>query len=858
MAVTVCLLVATAAVDPLLSRSFSFALVKYHTQSEGLIGGQVQLTATGSGLVPASTLAGWLDPRVTVVTGSPTRSTSALASWADPDWLVSLQHTEDACAHVHVVSGRCPRARDEVMVSVATQHQAEARKVSLRAPIRLKMASTKNGFVIYDTGHTVRVVGTFTASSTSVFWGGVNPARFSKNPTPGAPNATLLTSSATFSGQVPAEGSRSGPAKRWSQVSTSVVYPISLPKLSPRTLPAAVDGIHATSARHGGIQLYEPLSQIDDQTHNDLSQVRVIVPFLLVQLGIVLLILLVQVVTYLATVRRGEAVVLKMRGNGAAGVLRLGAGEFAPAVAAGSFAGLALAYAVDEVARRAWLPGSVVAQWVWGSLATAVGAVALIGVVWLVSWWLMASESINSLLRSRPPRRRARLSMPAAVLGTLCLLGIVLTATKNLTGAPTQVTPVLLAGLVAIVVGMLLAPVAARLVRWLLARCRPAGALAVAQLGRRAGVVAAVATLIITSALLTLSVSVFARAADNRAARTVADLGAAALVHVHTGSGSPNGQNLIDAVTAVDPQHRQFTPAVLISAVSPTSGAVLGVIPSDMQRIGSRAGLRHSVPWSALATGSSNGKPAALISTWTTKGAVGSLVSAPTMADVDGDFTVVGAAPYIPGVGARTIVVDLRTMLQAGERQDNVYFQVFSATQDPGRLARLEKALQKAGFASTDVETERQVRAGYDATATAWATNLSIVVSALSVLAALVSVVLVAIASRADRERDLRALRAGGLSRRVLRAATVGEFVLLALLGSVIGAATAPFAAWLTGRTMLWWSTPPAQPVTQTGFQWSAGSTSALALILLLLIVATLFGVRLAKSAATSEKDRAA
>ncbi|WP_446666653.1 FtsX-like permease family protein [Flexivirga sp. B27] len=127
--------------------------------------------------------------------------------------------------------------------------------------------------------------------------------------------------------------------------------------------------------------------------------------------------------------------------------------------------------------------------------------------------------------------------------------------------------------------------------------------------------------------------------------------------------------------------------------------------------------------------------------------------------------------------------------------------------------------------------------------------NLSIVVSALSVLAALVSVVLVAVASRADRERDLRALRTGGLPRRVVRAATVGEFVLLALVGSVIGAATAPFAAWLTGRTMLWWSTPPDQPLTKTGFQWTAGVSAAIALIVVLVVVATAFGTRIARSA---------
>jgi len=237
---------------------------------------------------------------------------------------------------------------------------------------------------------------------------------------------------------------------------------------------------------------------------------------------------LVQVTSFFATVRRGEAAVLKMRGNGTEGVVRLGAREFLPPAVVGVAAGLGLAYVVDGLVRHLWLPGRVAAQWNWISLVVAIAIAVLVGVVWLVCWWLMAREPISSLLRSRPPRRRgARLSMPAAVVGAVCLVGVVLTATKSLTGAPVQVTPVLLGGLVAIVVGAVLAPVAALLVRGLLARRRAAGALAVAQLGRRAGVVTALTTLIITSALLTLSVSVFARGADNRAARSAAPHSAA-------------------------------------------------------------------------------------------------------------------------------------------------------------------------------------------------------------------------------------------------------------------------------------------------------------------------------------------
>lgn len=838
-ALTVCLLVGTAAVDPLLTRSFSHAVVSFHARAEGDLGGQVLITAnslstqspqTAAELTSIPRLEKLLDPRVRPVVGSPVVSTYGNEFWHETLLPITVQSTVGQCRHVALVQGRCPTAEGEVLMSQPTFHRALT-GLHLGSVVTLgpTQAPTR-----------LRIVGVYTLPRADRFWRGVDVARFSPDSKDSV--ATLLGTPRTVEQSVP--------------VTASVSYPVLESRLTPASLASAAAGARAMEKR-GDVNVFESLNQVYDATRQDVQQVRRILPFLLVQLGVVLLILLVQVTSFFATVRRGEAAVLKMRGNGTAGVVRLGAAEFLPAAVAGAVGGLGLAYAVDGFVRHWWLPGSVAAQWSWSSLLVAAGMAVLIGAVWLVCWWLTARASISALLRARPPRRRGvRLSTPAAVLGAVCLVGVVLTATRSLTGAPVQITPVLLAGLVAIVVGALLAPAASWLVRRLLTRRRSAAALAVAQLGRRAGVVTAVTTLIITSALLTLSVSVFVRGADNRAARTAADLGATSLVHVSTGPGSASGQDLIDAVTSLDPQHREFAPAVMINASTPMSNAILGVIPSAMQHVGSRTGLQQQVPWSALGTGTADGRPAALIATWTTETTVGATVSAPTMADVDGDFTVVGAAPYIPGVGARTIVVDLKTMLAAGDRQDNVSFQVFAATQDPHRLAQLEAAVRKAGFASIQVQTTEQVRAGYDATATAWAMNLSIVVSVLAVLAALTSVVLVAVASRTDRRRDLRALRTGGVPRAVLRRATVGEFVMLALIGGLIGAATAPLASRLTGPTMLWWSTPPEQPVTRTGFQWPVGAAAAAALVVLLVVVGAAFGSRLARSAEAAERGR--
>lgn len=863
-AMTVCLLVGTASVDPLLTRSFKHALVGFHTQQLRPASNVVDITSGGPSPLSIATLRENVDPRVKAVTDKGAESRSVVVSSAKTEELVRLQTSKGQCAHLHLVEGRCPTARNDVIVSKAAVHAAGASTLKIGASLSVTDVYGGVSPRLHPT-KTMHVVGIFTASASDPFWGGLDVGGYSP-PSPSgvqSPTEYWLTPASTMNGHAPVtpqpQGKDADPSISWTSITNSVAYPIVTPKVDPNSLAAATAGLKKMQDRIGDTaDIFEPLTVIESTTHQDLKQTGEILPYLLLQLAIVLLILLVQVASFLATVRRGEAAVLKMRGNGTAGVVRLGAHEFLPSYVVGVVGGLGLAYVVDAVVRRVWLPGSVGAAWNWTSLIAALGMAVLVALVWFVCWWLTAREPISSLLRSRPPRRgQAGLSMPAAVLGALCLVGVVLTATKSLTGAPVQVTPVLLAGLVAIVVGALLAPVAGWLVRRLLVQGRSSGALAVAQLGRRAGVVTAVTTLIITSALLTLSLSVVARGADNREARTAADLGSAALVHVTIGPGTVSGQMLIDAVNSIDPKHHDFTPAVSINSSSPTSHAVLGVIPADMKRIGARGGLQDNVPWSDLEHEKSGTKPAALISTWTTRAQAGATLVGPTMADVDGQFRVAAAVPYIPGAGERTLVIDLKTMLAAGDRHDSISYQVFSATQDPKRLAQLDLAVRKAGFASTDVQNAKDVSAAYAATATAWAMKLSIVVSALSVLAALMSVVLVAVASRRDRERDLRALHTGGVRRAVLRRATVSEFVLLALVGSVIGALTAPLAARLIGPTMLWWSTPPKQPVTQTDFEWRVGTLGAVGLIVLLVVVGAVFGMRLARASGRGGRGRA-
>lgn len=839
-AVVICLLVGATSVSPLLTRSFSWALVRYHASLQGAVSGQV--TLSGDASTPYRKLVAAVDPRVRAVTAPPSG-----ADYTNVNWTLGtarLQYTTGECAHVKLVSGRCPTGRNEVMLSEAGYAHTSHLRLGEKLPI------TESNPSVSDHPHkTMTFVGVFTADPNDPVWGGIDVGQFAQGSLPDIPTQYWLTSRSTFEGPTRTEpapkgrGRTNGPVTTvagWTHLQHSAIFPIKSGGLTPARLQAAVAGLAATG-RHipSSVNISEPLSNVRADTRGDLDQVGQILPLLLVQLAAVLLILLAQLIAHLASVRRSEAALLKLRGHGVGGVIGFGFAEFTPSFVLGGAAGLALAYGVDWFARTIWLPGHVPTAWNWPALLIGVvTSLAVLG-IWAIIWRRMADQPITSLLRARPERSRGiRVSSTLAAVAALCIAGVLLTATHTLTGAPVLITPILLAALVALVVFIAISPVAGAAVRRLLRAQRPAAALSTAQMGRRAGVGAALITLIISTTLLTLSLSIYARGDDNRAARAASDIGAVTSLSVVASSPGPTSQDFVDAVTKADPTHSHYTPVVTIQPVVSGETGTVGVIPADMERIGTKTGVRHAIPWTLLAKNAGSGTSAALIATSGSPARVGSDLTAPTMAFVDGPFRVVGSAPYIPGIDPSMLVTDLRTMLAAGNRTQNVTYQVLGDTTDSRLQSALTRALHRAGFDKVTVTTAAQRKRLYDASATAWATNVSLVVSVMAVIAAVTSILLVAVASRGERRDDLMALRTAEVPGHTLRRATVGEFGLIAFIGGTIGVLCAPAAAYLIGPTMPWWATKPPIPVTATGFQWVVGSIGGISLVMLLVVVA--------------------
>lgn len=829
----VALIVATVAIVPLVERSFSAALVGYRMDTLATVSAQVELDAReGTGPQPA-VLENALDPRLRALTGDPIPTTAITATWIDQGALVQIQSTAGQCQQVRIVQGRCPSGPGEALIS--QEALAAQRTAGLRVGAKVAIVQSDSGTP--DPMKTeLTVVGSYVAQPTA-FWGGVDPGLYvPPNPAHPAANQNWLVAADEFAA--------SGP--QWYAPYYRVRFPLDKGAVTDQTLPSAVAGAARTNATlPKGAVFTEPLTQLSNDAATDLAQVGQLVPLLFLQLLILVLILAYQVFAHLTAIRRTELAVLKMRGHDRSSLRRFGIGEFAPSFLVGLPTGLVAAYLVDLGICRFILPSNQWPYWSWWALILSVVALAVAAALALVVWSRTTRRPIIELMRTAAPRRRG---VPTAlvVAGALALAGVVLAATGNLTGAPALIVPTLAAIVLATVVAATLGPAGSAAVRGLFASARPTGALGVAQTVRRPGVTPVLTTLLIAATLLSFSTSLLVRGDANRQARATAELGAPAVVGVSsTVTGAVDPKALIAAIDAVDPRHRQLTPVVEISAASDEALATVGVIPAEVQRIAATDGIPQEIPWSLLDRPGTVTTPNAIASAEV----AGRQVTAPSMTNQDGTFTITGTAAYIPGVPQQAVVVNLATMLAAGTRTDNVLEYVWSSTTDPAVLQRLTRELNNKGFDTINVHTISELRAAYEATATAWSMRVSVLLAAAAVLVALLSVATMIVATRRQRAIDLQSLQAAGVPDRTVRRATILEFLLVAVVATVLAVVAAPIGATVVGDALPWWSTPPEYPVTRTGFVWSAGLLAPAALLVVLAVLAVIVGRRSVRGA---------
>ncbi|MEN3310333.1 MAG: putative transport system permease protein [Micromonosporaceae bacterium] len=314
----------------------------------------------------------------------------------------------------------------------------------------------------------------------------------------------------------------------------------------------------------GGAQTTSGIPALLDRIDRDRTTMRQVVPLAAVPLFGLGWFLLYFAVTYSAGERRGEIGVVKLRGTGRIRRWGLALGDSALAVLAGSGLG-ALAGAVAG--------GGQIWRYALPALAGGLVAVVLAG-------RRTFAGPVVDLLR-QVPARSARWQA-ATVEGVLVALAVAAVLTlRSSTGTLTGLTlfaPGLVVLAVALLVARLVVPAAAASGNRALRRGRLARGLGALQLARRPGTARLLTVLVVALAELIFATGAADVAAQARTERVSVTLGAPRVLSV----APVPAAGLLGAVRRVDPQGRY---AMAVSTVPPASDGDPPLLAVDASRL---------------------------------------------------------------------------------------------------------------------------------------------------------------------------------------------------------------------------------------------------------------------------------
>lgn len=512
----------------------------------------------------------------------------------------------DLCPHLEPVSGRCPAASNEVMLS---RRLARALHLAVGQPAVVtlvpKQPAPPGEAAVPAQILKVTVVGLYVAPPPAQtagdywfdrahYWTGVNtPGAGLSSDGPAASDAMFTTADTVETAIAAIPPDQATGAQRFIDAPLAVdhVGVDDLPLLR-RTLdrlqaevnnqsnqgesqPPAPPGSDATELLTG---LPGYLDEINHQRHIAIS----IVPLLAAQLALAALIVFMVATLAAAEQRRPELALARLRGGTRIGASRFFVREIGLLVAGGLVLGLAVAWLVAELTCRRWLVRGVQPEVRSPVMAAGLGSALAAVIVLAVVAWRTTGQPIGSMLRQVPPRRsRLRVGLVEAVVGALTVAGLVVIGSGSRDNPVAVVTPSLiglLAGLVAGRVLLRLAPIVGRRALW---RGRLDRAMAAFQLARRPGARLAVTLLCLASALVVFAADAWSVSAHNRSARAGALAGAAVVLHVDAGSA----KQLIRAVHAADPSGTYATPVITEEAPGAGAAVELAIDPASFAHV---------------------------------------------------------------------------------------------------------------------------------------------------------------------------------------------------------------------------------------------------------------------------------
>ncbi|HEY7719134.1 MAG TPA: FtsX-like permease family protein, partial [Pedococcus sp.] len=378
------------------------------------------------------------------------------------------------CDHLRLVSGRCPKAAGEVLVSGADQ---KAWGWRLGQAFDTPVAGAPEG-----AAPRLTVVGVYEVVPDPAYWMRTQlDGKSGTTVTSGLDIVpaldTWVTVDQTFT-------------RDWPQAQASLVLPLRRELVSLDTLDDITAALRAPAARPAGqgvngALVTSPLPALVDQVRSGQEQVRVIVPLLMAQLGLLGTAILLIVAQAAVEQRRPELALARLRGRSRDGAVRLVTGELLLTTLLGLPVGLLLALGLSELVRRAALPPGVPFELPWLTLAAVVAAgLVCAGAVWLAAR-PVRGQSISALLRRVAPAERRGPGLVDLMVAAVAAFGLLGLATGTLTGPLALVTPTLVALAAGLLATRLAAPLAGASGRSALGRGRVGPALTAFGLERR-------------------------------------------------------------------------------------------------------------------------------------------------------------------------------------------------------------------------------------------------------------------------------------------------------------------------------------------------------------------------------------
>jgi hypothetical protein len=464
---------------------------------------------------------------------------------------------QNACAHLRMVSGRCPFAEGEVIVGAATAdrlHLVAGQSVTMSAA-SFSDDPSNPGYIPDGEARKLVIAGVYRVRAPAeAYWG--SHGYFSAVPGLG-PGEPVFTTMGTFEAMDHGETAKAIDGAAGPQA------------LDPDRLDELRAGLAAlssdTAELGGAVQISTGIPALLDRIDTGRAAARLLVPVLAVPLILLACLSIFLAVGYGTEGRQPELAVVALRGSRWWTRWWLAIGENIAAVLVGAVAGCVTGQLLVNAVAAARFPGVGVDPG-WESLRYAPYAALTALLAAVLAQRRQLLSPVANLLRRNAAAHRRRVSAAEAVI---VLLAVVATAQLVISGGDLTgvglFAPAFLMLAVAFVAARLLLPAVSRFAGRALRRGNLGVALAAFQLSRRPGAQRLFALLVATVAVAGYAACTIDVAAGGRAVQASLGVGADRVLDV---GGSVYRSQLLTAVRNVDPDGRYAMAVVHMPSAS--------------------------------------------------------------------------------------------------------------------------------------------------------------------------------------------------------------------------------------------------------------------------------------------------